>query len=499
MSQAPEEPDSHAAGGYLAAFDQIFRLHERGMSFSGRERNCAFLNLGDGDFANLSAGSGLDFLDDGRGMAVVDWDHDGDLDLWLANRTAPHLRFLRNDVAGSHSVLLRLRGTRGNRDAIGARVELELTTASGESRLLTRTLRAGEGFLSQSSKWLHFGLGDVGRIERLTVHWPDGSEERIAGLGTAGRYSIIEGSGRAIQQEPRDPLVTLTPSILDSPAGTTPARVVFTARPPVPPLDYRSYAGEAQQVASGNEGPLLLNLWATWCLPCVKELEEFTARAEEIERTGLRLLALSVDGLDAAKVTGPADADRFLIARAFPHASGMASSDLLARLQVLHDRLFSRHIELAVPTSFLFDRQGRLAAIYRGAVELERVLEDVRNLQAPVLLRRLVALPFPGHWLTDPQELRLATLARRFAEDGLPEAAAYYLDLELQSTPDDAALHALLADQLAAAGRKAEAIDEYLRALALDPQLGQARVNLNLLRKAAAPTLSPADAGTVER
>ncbi len=61
MSQAPEEPDSEAAAGYLAAFDRVFRLHEQGMSFSGRERNCAFLNLGDGDFANLSAGSGLDF------------------------------------------------------------------------------------------------------------------------------------------------------------------------------------------------------------------------------------------------------------------------------------------------------------------------------------------------------------------------------------------------------------------------------------------------------
>lgn len=499
MSQAPEEPDSQAAAGYLAAFDRVFRLHEQGMSFSGRERNCTFLNLGDGNFANLSAGSGLDFLDDGRGLAVVDWDHDGDLDLWLANRTAPRLRFLRNDVAGGQSVQLQLRGTRSNRDAIGARVELELTTAAGDSRLLTRTLRAGEGFLSQSSKWLHFGLGHGGRIERLTVHWPDGSEERIAGLKTAGRYSIIEGSGRATQQEPRDHPVTLTPSVLDTPSAATPARVVFTARPPVPPLEYRTFAGETRRVASGGDGPLLLNLWATWCLPCVKELGEFTARATEIEGTGLRLLALSVDGLDDAKVTSAADAERFLVARAFPHAHGMASSDLLSRLQVLHDRLFSRHIELAVPTSFLFDRQGRLAAIYRGRVELERVLEDVRNLEAPVLLRRLLALPFPGRWLTEPQELRLTTLARRFAEDGFPDDAAYYLDLELQSTPDDALLHAQLAAQLAAAGRKDEAVDEYLRALALDPQLSQARVNLNLLRKTVATPVSPADAGTVER
>ena len=107
-------------------------------------------------------------------------------------------------------------------------------------------------------------------------------------------------------------------------------------------------------------------------------------------------------------------------------------------------------------------------------------------MKAPVLLRRLVALPFPGRWLTEPQELRLATFARRFAEEGFPDAAAYYLELELQSAPGDAALHALLATQLTAAGRNDEAIDEYLRALALDPQLAQARANLDLLRQGAA-------------
>jgi peroxiredoxin len=485
VSQAPETADAQTAGGYLAAFDQVFRLHEQGLSFSGREPNCAFLNLGGADFSDFSAGSGLDFPDDGRALAVVDWDQDGDLDLWFANRTAPHLRFLRNGVAdpAATSVQLRLQGTRGNRDAIGARAVLELAAPSGSSRRLARTLRAGDGFLSQSSKWLHFGLGAdaPAQVRSLTVRWPDGSNEVIAGVDGPGRYEILEGSGRATRAGPARRSLELAPSTLEPPAPETPERVVLTARPPAPPLEYRSYDGKVEPVNLTPGGPLLLNLWATWCMPCVRELEDFTARADDIRNTGLRILALSVDALDPSRSTAPGDAQRFLTDRSFPHPSGMASQEVVSRLQILHDRLFSRRIELAVPTSFLFDRLGRLAAIYRGALDLERLLEDVRNLEAPVRMRRLVASPFPGRWLTEPQELRLGAFARRFAEEGLPDVAAYYLELELEAAPDDTELRALLATQLAAAGRTAEAIKEFRRALAEDPDLEWARARLEAL------------------
>ncbi len=59
----------------------------QGASFSGRERNRCFLNTHAEKFADVSAVAGLDLIDDGRGIALVDWDHDGDLDLWLTSRT----------------------------------------------------------------------------------------------------------------------------------------------------------------------------------------------------------------------------------------------------------------------------------------------------------------------------------------------------------------------------------------------------------------------------
>ena len=69
---------------------QLLTMMRQGVSWSGFERNCFFVNTGSHDagverFADVSAGSGLDFLDDGRAISVVDWDHDGDLDLYVTN------------------------------------------------------------------------------------------------------------------------------------------------------------------------------------------------------------------------------------------------------------------------------------------------------------------------------------------------------------------------------------------------------------------------------
>jgi hypothetical protein len=109
----------------MASPESAYRRHLKrlnglvsdGGSLSGHERNCAFLNVEGGRFDTVSSVSGLDFDDDARSPVSIDWDRDGDLDLWVANRTAPQLRFLRNDTPGDNQfVALRLRGTKSNRD-----------------------------------------------------------------------------------------------------------------------------------------------------------------------------------------------------------------------------------------------------------------------------------------------------------------------------------------------------------------------------------------------
>ena len=107
--------------------------------------------IGSSRFYDFSGVSGLDFADDSRAFAVLDLEGDGHLDVVLKSRQAPQVRVLQNDCgAGKPVVVLKLRGTQGNRDAIGARVEV-----GGRVQFV----KAGSGYISQSTKALHFGVG----------------------------------------------------------------------------------------------------------------------------------------------------------------------------------------------------------------------------------------------------------------------------------------------------------------------------------------------------
>ena len=239
-------------------------MHEsirQGSSFSGRERHCSFLNLRDGTFADISPVSGLDFPDDGRAIARVDWDHDGDLDFWIVNRSGPQVRFLRNEVPQENNFLvIRLEGRTCNRDAIGARVELHL---KGEATPLIRTVSAGDGFLAQSSKSLHFGLGDATEIDRVVVRWPGGNEEEFSGLQANGHYDLEQSSGRAIAR-PTRPSLSLRSSRLAEPRTSEQSRVLSTSQLPLPRLEYRTFEGRRRTVVNSSHGgvsrPVLLNL-----------------------------------------------------------------------------------------------------------------------------------------------------------------------------------------------------------------------------------------------
>jgi hypothetical protein len=111
-------------------------------------------------------GEGVTQLRKSRGVAVADFDHDGDPDLLVNNwGEAPDL--LRNDVPPRGRWLrLKLEGTRCNRAAIGARVEV----TAGE-RTLVQEVRSGGSYCSQSDLPLTFGLGTEATAS-VRVAWP---------------------------------------------------------------------------------------------------------------------------------------------------------------------------------------------------------------------------------------------------------------------------------------------------------------------------------------
>ncbi len=375
MSHSPSEtkPDE----GYSDRWRAMLRMLESGRSLSGRERNRCFLNLGALPFANVSAISGLDFADDGRGLALADWDLDGDLDLWFSNRNAPRVRFLRNDVqAGNHFLTIGLQGTVSNRDAVGARLELQL--AGTDPPKLIRTLRAGEGFLSQSSKWVHFGLGDNPHIERLVVRWPGGEPEVFPDLEADRWYRIIQGTGEAELWEPPRAKSRLVASKLEvRTSGKT--RLAEGLKTLGPALEYLDSAGDPVSVSLQADTPLLLNLWATWCGPCRSEIRGWVREERQLEASGLRILALNVDGLVGDESLDASRASQFLAELGYPFESGRATSRLLDELVRLKQRVLDEEVaRLSLPTSLLLDPRGRLRVVYEGETTPSELLEDVR-------------------------------------------------------------------------------------------------------------------------
>jgi hypothetical protein len=151
-----------------------------------------FENLGGGKFRDVAdeIGGGFNQPKVGRGLAVGDFDRDGDLDLLLTTNNGSAYLY-RNDVLnGNRSIRFRLVGTKSNRDGIGAVVRV---FADGKQQ--SRMVRSGSSYLSQSELPVTFGLGKQNKIERLVVEWPSGRTEEYKDLAAGKAYQATENKG----------------------------------------------------------------------------------------------------------------------------------------------------------------------------------------------------------------------------------------------------------------------------------------------------------------
>ena len=189
-------------------------------SLSGGEPDRFFRNRGDGSFEEIAAKVGLADKRDGRGAALLDWDEDGDLDVFVANQNAPGALY-RNDLGGAHRFLiLSLVGTRSNRDAIGARVQVTASNGGSAPPLrLTREVNGVNGFASQSSPRLHFGLGQSERVDLVTVFWPSGVVQEIRDLPVDRHLRIREAGEPMPEPERRTRYFSAPRSVPGEPAA----------------------------------------------------------------------------------------------------------------------------------------------------------------------------------------------------------------------------------------------------------------------------------------
>lgn len=157
-------------------------------SWSGFQKKRFFYNR-EGTFGEAAAEAGVNNDRDGRGLGVFDMDNDGRLDVVQTNANQAPILYHNVTRNVGNWIELKLIGTKSNRDGIGARAQLQV----GELMQI-RELDGGNGYASESTRRLHFGIGAAVKIDRLQIRWPSGLVEQvIVPINTVSR--VKEGVG----------------------------------------------------------------------------------------------------------------------------------------------------------------------------------------------------------------------------------------------------------------------------------------------------------------
>jgi tetratricopeptide (TPR) repeat protein len=382
-------PDqARASHEYEQGWNAINELIRSDGTWSGYERNVFYANNGDGTFSDVSAVIGMDFREDGRAFALADFDHDGRVEVFLKNRNAPQLRVLENAMENlPPAIAFRLRGTKSNRDAIGAEITLE----AGAGRQ-TRMLQAGSGFLSQHSKDVFFGLGGTTGPVRASIRWPSGLVQELHNLPINHRI-WLEEDAEPSRREPfktraRKTRAFSAPVIKE--AELLPAKLETWLLAPIPAPDFSlpDLSARIRTLTALRGNPILLNFWTTKSSNSREELRTLQKFYTDWTTRGLQLIAVNVDAPTDTGVRA------FASDLGFPIVHG--SDDVAAIYNILYRQLFDRHRDLSLPTSFLIDSRGDIVKVYQGPIVPEHLEQDFQSIPRNDAERLTRALPFPS-------------------------------------------------------------------------------------------------------
>lgn len=407
----PPEPGTHKAyydnWGAMGYFSQ-----NDGYSYNGYERNHVYLNLGGAEFANVGRVSGIDFDDDSRVAARLDWDGDGRLDLLVVNRTAPRVRLVRNvHPEPGHRVALELRAANGGAGAVGARVRVE----RGDGKVVTRTIYAGEGLLGQSSYRLLIGLADSDEPVDVEVRWPDGATERFEGLAVDRGWKLVRGGESSEWSFSPSPFEGRGASALEAnPRGVE--RCVLAVKLPLRSFKLPSASGEMRRLGDLPRRTKLVVFWDPESRTGEPLLRQLAALRPELEAAGNLVVPVSLSDTSGGEA--------LLDELGFADVALRTTQLERLLLETILLEVLGSYDAIDAPLTLLLDRGSNLAALYFGAPRSEELLEDVGNL-ATSRPKDISTTPLSGgHWLGQPgrshrRSVRALMMlgARELAED----------------------------------------------------------------------------------
>jgi thiol-disulfide isomerase/thioredoxin len=296
-----------------------------------------------------------------HGAAAADFNNDGDTDIFIA--TVSQQVLFRNNVGSANNFLrVALTGTSTGKDAFGAVVRVK-TTAGIETKIKA----GGSGFVSQNDPRLLFGLGKDKQAEYVEVTWPNGQQQRFANVAANTSIAVTEGNDKfAVSKESKanlpDPL-TKEDQLF--------ATLKLKKGLPFPALMVEQLDGTKAPLASlqtkGHK--TLINLWATWCIPCLKEMPELDKLYPQFQANKISLIGLSIDTDEDGK-KGFQLVNDFLTKRKVSYPIAVIGEAGGRQIYAVEDP--------AVPLSILLDEQGHIEKVISGwskqtALEFEKL------------------------------------------------------------------------------------------------------------------------------
>ena len=342
------ENDGKEEKGALRS-DQSQLMFGQGFSFSGYERDPLYLSLGGKKFTDISGISGIDSITDGRAGVFADFDNDGDLDVFsttIQNQT--HLLF-RNNVGQDNNflrVILEGDGKTVSRDAFGSVVRVKTSVG-----IETKIKSGGSGFISQNDPRLLFGLGKDTRAESVEVTWSNGKVENFEGDMTANSTLILkQGNGK---------IETVKLAKANLPDPLTKAEIFaqnlhIKIGKPLPDFALKTLTGASssmrKEIKTGRK--TLINIWATWCIPCAAEMPELEKMHSKFAARGIDLIGLNVDAEKDANIKGYV-------------AKKQVTYPILVGGTTAIEQIYATD-ELAVPLTILVDEKGIVTDLIPG-------------------------------------------------------------------------------------------------------------------------------------
>jgi Flp pilus assembly protein TadD/peroxiredoxin len=298
----------------------------------------------------------------------------------------------------------------------------------------TKYLQAGSGFLAQHSKEVFFGVGKPEAAIRVTIRWPSGLSQKFEGVPLNHRIEIEEGGANFVANA----FTTTNPSNAQTGPQPTveplPSQVETWLVEPLmaPAFSLPDLEGRMRELRSLRGSFVLLNFWTTTAPQCREQLRLLHRNKSALAAGQLEILAVSVDEPgDLNKAHSFAAQERF----SFPVVFG--TEDVAGIYNIIYRYLFDRRRNLAIPTSFLLDKEGMIVKVYQGPVVPERLLEDARTIPTTAAGRMQKAMPLGGTLYQGGFQRNDFTYGVALFQRGYLEQAAESFRQVIAAKPDD--------------------------------------------------------------